>query len=74
MTLGDYRVDIGFNPGGLGQESEIKAAAAALINLCDELRRMKVAAPETDRLWDLAQIHAEDAAMWAVKAVRKPPQ
>lgn len=73
-SIGDYRVGINFNPGGLGQVSEIKAAAARFIDLCDELCRLQPATPETDRLWALAMTHAEDAAMWAVKAATKPPQ
>lgn len=71
MTLGEYRVGITFNPGGNETVNKIKAAAAALIDLVDEIGGPP-APSEVQRLKALAMTHIEDGAMWAVKAATKP--
>jgi hypothetical protein len=75
-SLGEYRVGIDFNPSGDKSVNEIKKAAAAFIDLCEDHRG--AGAYEVDgevgRLLSLAQTHMEDAAMWAVKAVTKKPR
>lgn len=68
MTKGEYLVGIGFNPGNNPQVDKLKKAAAAFIDLVEE---MPVSVPEAARLKALAITHAEDAAMWAVKAATK---
>jgi hypothetical protein len=68
-SLGEYRVGISFNPGGNEKVNEIKAAAAALIDLVDGLYARD---QEVRRLKHLAMAYIEDAAMWAVKAATKP--
>lgn len=72
MTLGEYRVGITFNPGNNPAVDEIKRLTANLINVCHS-HADKVDDPEVGRLLSLAMTHYEDAAMWAVKAVTKPP-
>jgi hypothetical protein len=71
MTLGEYRVGITFNPSKNSQVDKLKKMAADFI---DEIANFHTDDPEVSRLKDLAQTHAEDAAMWAVKAVTKTPR
>ena len=79
MTPGEYRVDLTFNPSGDDRVTQIKRAAAALIDLImsqpisdadadAELYR----AAEVVRLNRLAVESIEVGAMWAVKAATKP--
>jgi hypothetical protein len=70
MTLGEYRVGIGFNPGGHEMVNKIKRGAADLIDLVDSIDGADN--PEVLRLRALAITHIEDAAMWGVKAATKP--
>lgn len=82
-SFGEERVRLGFNPGSHDLVTEIKRAAAALIDLCDKHTRDPAprrtvsgvgpvddahAAAERNRCWSLAMTHFEDGAMWAVKA------
>lgn len=71
-TKGEYRVGITFNPSNDPHVNEIKKLAAEFIDLCAHLKDPN-ADGEVVRLWALAMTHAEDAAMWAVKAITKPP-
>lgn len=71
-TLGEYRVGISFNPGGNPSVDAIKRAAADLIDLIDTHVGFGRHG-EVERLRALALTHVEDAAMWGVKAVTKPP-
>ena len=73
MTLGEYRVGISFNPGKNPLVDRIKAAAADLIDMIGDISDDNTTG-EVKRLKALAMTHVEDAAMWAVKAVTKPPQ
>jgi hypothetical protein len=74
FTLGERRVRISFNPNQAPHVAELKRQAAAFIDYCEALRQIaaerppQVDAGELHRLVSLAQTHAEDAAMWAVKA------
>jgi hypothetical protein len=68
-SLGEYRVGIDFNPSKSPVVDKLKTAAAELIDLIDEIEDK--ADGEVKRLKALAQTHAEDAAMWAVKAATK---
>lgn len=79
QTLGAYRVGISFNPSGDARVNAIKAMAASFIDLCEMYRDLAAASDsetkaEVNRLLALAETHIEDAAMWAVKAVTKPPR
>lgn len=72
LTLGERRVRISFNPNQAPHVGELKRQAAAFIDYCEELRALTAPTlserAELHRLLSLAQTHAEDAAMWAVKA------
>ena len=68
-TKGEYRVGVDFNPSGSDLVTNIKKAAAALIDLIDLIP--EEANPERLRSKALAQTTAEDRGMWAVKAATK---
>jgi hypothetical protein len=70
-TKGEYRVGIDFNPSGSADVNNLKTAAAEFIDLVDDLSDNGDG--EVIRLKALAMTHAEDAAMWAVKAATKKP-
>lgn len=73
-TLGEYRVGLDFNPGGHPGVGRIKRLAADLIDALDNLASADPnSPPETTRLFERAMDLAEDAAMWGVKGVTKPP-
>lgn len=73
QTLGQYRVGLSFNPSGDPMVDQIKTAAAALIDMIEQIPAQS---GEVGRLKSLAQTHIEDAAMWGVKAATKqaPPE
>jgi len=80
QTKGQYRVGTTFNPSQLGTVDQIKAKAAELIDLIEQIpasvRDDNGSTPERSeevaRCKVLAQISVEEAAMWAVKAATKP--
>ena len=86
MTRGEYRVGITFNPSADDKVAQIKRAAADLIDLIEAIpfpdthddmsdedwAKTVDHSGEIGRLKSLAMTHAEDAAMWAVKAATKP--
>lgn len=81
MTRGEYRVGIDFNPSRNPKVDKIKRAAADLIDLVASIELPgSDARPGRDhngevlRLLALAMTHIEDGAMWAVKAITKPPR
>ena len=71
MGIGEDRVRINFNPSANPDVEKLKQLAADFINACERHRHNSTSG-EVNRLWALAQTHAEDAAMWAVKAVTAP--
>ena len=71
-TLGEYRVGIDFNPSGNSGVNHVKQAAAALIDLIDEIPDH--AEGEIRRLKAEAMTCIETGAMHAVKAVTKKPR
>lgn len=78
MTMGEYLVGITFNPSGNPQVDKLKRIAAEFIDACEEFRDDKDRSEhlnrgEVQRLFALAEEAAEEAAMWAVKAVTKGP-
>jgi hypothetical protein len=68
MSIGEDRVRIKFNPSASSAVDLLKQQAAKFINACEELKRDAGEDSEVLRCIALAQTHAEDAAMWAVKA------
>jgi hypothetical protein len=81
MTKGEFRVGTAFNPSGDDVVANIKAAAAALIDLVEAIPTglngpsvegvSTSCGQERARLKALAQTAVEEAAMWAVKAATK---
>lgn len=70
-SRGEYLVGTSFNPSGSSTVDKIKALAAELIDVCDELMedRDRPGAREAA----LAITNIEQGAMWAVKAATKGP-
>ena len=66
-TEGEYRVGVSFNPGKNPDVDHIKAEAATLIDFVLENGN-------DPRLSALAATAIEEAAMWGVKSVTKPPR
>jgi hypothetical protein len=56
-----------FNPSNNSTVDMLKASAAKFIDQCHAMAD-KTDDPEVGRCISLAMTHAEDAAMWAVKA------
>ena len=81
MTEGEYRVGIDFNPSDMDEVSEIKRAAADLIDLIDRIPDAHSGLADAEvlrtgqirRLKALAMSEIENGAMWAVKAATKGP-
>ena len=72
MTLGEKRVGIDFNPSGDNTVAQIKRHAADFIDRVNAIDADAFEEPgEVKRLKALAMTHAEDAAMWAVKAATR---
>jgi hypothetical protein len=67
MSLGEDRVRTKFNPSASSAVDLLKQQAAKFIDSCHALQD-KTDDPEVGRCLSLAMTHAEDAAMWAVKA------
>lgn len=76
MTKGEYRVGVSFNPSKNATVDVIKAKAAELIDLIEDIPsdRGSELGNEAGRLKALAQTEIESAAMWAVKAATKQPR
>jgi hypothetical protein len=79
LTLGEYRVGVSFNPSQSPVVDELKACAARLIDLIDDIAT-DIALNEAEhtavnheraRLKAIAITHVETAAMYAVKAATK---
>lgn len=70
QTLGQFRVGTSFNPSSNPDVDTIKATAAALIDMIND---MPVTDGEGARLKALAMSAIEDGAMWGVKAATKQP-
>lgn len=71
MGKGDYRVGVEFNPSGSAHVDTVKRMTAVLI---DGLQLLVDEGDEAGRCAAIAQTKFEEAAMWAVKAITKPPR
>jgi hypothetical protein len=76
MSKGEERVRVLFNPANNDAVNELKQLSARFIDLCQKIGTQEAMInpgtnvdPEQLRLIALAQTAAEEAAMWAVKAV-----
>ncbi len=67
QTNGEYLVGLGFNPGGNPHVSYVKLAVANLIDFIEREGK-------DGRCTSIAVHQLEDAAMWAVKSLTKPPR
>lgn len=67
QTEGEYRVGVSFNPDDNNDVAHIKRLSAELIDYVAALGR-------DPRCTALALTAFEEAAMWAVKSVTKPPR
>jgi hypothetical protein len=71
MSKGEYRVGVTFNPSGNEMVDQVKVKAAELV---DVLQPIVDFGGEAGRCAGIAQTKFEEAAMWAVKAITKPPR
>jgi hypothetical protein len=67
-TIGERRVRIDVNPGDDPQVALIKQKTAEMIDLCETMKAEGKRAMCLER----AQSAFEDAASWAVRAIRAP--
>lgn len=65
LTYGQKAVGLTFNPSGDPKVHQLKELFAAIIDICDEVEYT----PERWRLAAIAITQAQQAQMWAVKAV-----
>lgn len=74
MTNGEYKVGISFNPSGHEQVDGIKQITAGLIDDLGLFMSSNPSNEEACRCAAIAQTKYEEASMWAVKAITKPPR
>lgn len=67
LSYGEKAVGITFNPGGDDKVNEVKALYAKIIDLCNDMKTPGYS--EQGRLLSIAITQAQDAQMWAVKAI-----
>lgn len=72
LTEGQYRVGVTFNPSSNPLVDEVKQKAAELIDLMNSIATDRE--HPGARCAAIAMTELESAAMWAVKAVTKPPR
>jgi len=70
LSLGQQRVRSTFNPSGNAAVDQLKKLAADFIDSCELLK--ETGNNEKNRSLAIAQTHAEDAAMHAVKGATAP--
>lgn len=68
LSFGQKAVGLTFNPSGDPQVIELKQAAAAFIDLCNDARA-KSESSEVKRMLSVAITETQTAQMWSVKAV-----
>jgi hypothetical protein len=69
QTFGQKAVGLSFNPSKDDAVAEIKQRYATIIDMLDELRTENPYGKEQARLASIAITQAQDAQMWAVKAI-----
>ena len=69
MTYGEKAVGLTFNPGGHEKVNEVKKAFAKAIDSIQEERAKDITPSEKGAMLTLAIRKAQDAQMWAVKAI-----
>lgn len=76
QSFGERAVGLSFNPSSNPKVDELKKAAAAFIDLCNDMRTATDdAKPDADvaRMASVAITEAQTAQMWAVKAATWQP-
>ena len=73
-TFGEKAVGLTFNPSGDEKVNEVKKLYAAIIDLCNEMRKDVTENQEPEdrekaRLLSVAITEAQGAQMWAVKGI-----
>jgi hypothetical protein len=68
-TFGQRAVGLSFNPSGDKDVETVKKAFADIIDMMNELRSASPYGKEQARLASIAITQAQDAQMWAVKAI-----
>jgi hypothetical protein len=68
-TFGQRAVGLSFNPSGDKDVERIKQAYADIIDIMNALRADSTHDKEKARLASIAITQAQDAQMWAVKAI-----
>lgn len=69
LTYGQKAVGLDFNPSGESSVDRCKIGYANIIDQMDELRNKSTTTQEQKRLASVAITQAQDAQMWAVKAL-----
>lgn len=69
LTYGEKAVGLTFNPSADSAVDTLKGYYAQIIDDLNSLRSDPNASAETKRLYSIAITQAQDAQMWAVKAV-----
>lgn len=69
LTYGEKAVGLTFNPSGDSAVNTIKQHYAQVIDDLNSLRSDPSASAESKRLYSIAITQAQDAQMWAVKAI-----
>jgi hypothetical protein len=76
ITQGQYLVGLDFNPGGLESVNDFKRGTAEIMDRLHEFMMLQMDEGGNDaagRCAAVALSKYEEACMWAVKAVTKPP-
>ena len=68
LSFGEKAVGINFNPGGDENVNKIKTLYAEIIDYCNGMEQHNLN-PEAIRLFEIAITEAQQAQMWAVKAI-----
>lgn len=75
LSFGQKAVGLTFNPSNNPDVDAVKQAAAAFIDVCNNLRTQETSKPREEadsekiRMYSIAITEAQTAQMWAVKAV-----
>jgi hypothetical protein len=69
MTYGEKAVGLTFNPSGDPDVDKVKRLYAEIIDLCFDRRETAPRSGDYGRLFSIAITQAQQAQMWAVKAL-----
>jgi hypothetical protein len=69
MTFGEKAVRLAFNPSGDPDIERVKRLYAEIVDFCNDARSDADLDDEKARLFSIAITSAQEAQMWAVKAI-----